>query len=289
MPHHHHPKPIHQNVQKAFLWGIVLNTIFVVIETFYGFLTGSLSLLTDAGHNLGDVASLILSLVALKLTKVKPSKRYTYGYKKLSILASLANGLLLFAAVIAIFWEAFQRLKYPQEIQGLKIMYVALAGIVINSISAYLFFKDKEKDLNVKGAYLHLFADALVSLGVVIGGIIIYYTHWTFVDPILSFIIGLVILYSCYQLFSESVKLVLDGVPPHIDSEEIEKIITGIQGIEKVHHMHIWALSTTENALTCKVRVATSLEKTEIKRLIKVMKHELENNDIHHSTIEVEM
>lgn len=289
MPHHHHPHSVHQQTHKAFVWGIILNALFVVIEVFAGLFTNSLSLLTDAGHNLSDVASLILSMIALRLTRIKPTKKYTYGLKKMSILASLINGMLLFTAVVVIFWEAWQRFKHPEPIPGLKIVYVALAGIAVNSISAFLFFKDKDKDLNVKGAYLHLFADALVSLGVVLGGILIYYTNWTFIDPLLSLIIGCVILYSCYQLFADSLKLVLDGVPENINPEEIETLLSNFQGVIKVHHIHIWALSTTENALTCKVKVDPSLEKTAIKKLTSQLKHELEHHNIHHSTIEVEL
>jgi cobalt-zinc-cadmium efflux system protein len=194
MSHDHSHHNTSQNYNKAFVVGIALNSAYIIVEMVFGVLTNSMALISDAGHNLSDVFSLVLSLVAFRLTRIKPTEIYTYGFKKSTILASLLNAVILLVAVGSIGWEAIQRFYHPQEISGGVVAVVAGIGIIINAASAFLFFKDKDKDLNLKGAYMHLFADALVSVGVVIAGVIISYTHWLWIDPMISLVIMLVIV-----------------------------------------------------------------------------------------------
>jgi cobalt-zinc-cadmium efflux system protein len=262
--------------------------LFVVIEIIAGFITNSLALFTDAGHNLIDVGSLLLSLLAFRLAKIKPNRNYTYGYKKTTILASLFNAIILLVALGVILWETISRLGKPVEIQGQTVALVAFAGIIINSISAFLFFKDKEKDLNIKGAYLHLLADALVSLGVVIGGILIYFTKSYWIDPVLSFIIVLVILYSTWDLLKNSLKQSLDGVPENVDIQKVTEQVLNMKYVKDFHHIHIWAISTTQNALTGHLVVVNELTNEEILEIRKMIKHKLEHLNIQHTTLEVE-
>jgi len=286
---HHHNTELHDNINRAFIIGIVLNAAFVVVEIIAGFSNNSLALLTDAGHNLSDVGSLLLSLIAFKLAKVKSNDRFTYGYKKTTILASLFNAVILLTAVGAILWEAVNRFSSPREIQGFSVAIVALIGIAINSVTAFMFFRNRKKDLNIKGAYLHLFADALVSLGVVIGGIIMYYTGLYWIDPVLSIIIGVVILYGTFGLLKDSLKLSLDAVPENVEIEKVKSVFIETVGIKDFHHIHIWAISTSQNAMTVHVVVDEKLTSSEITALKCKLKHELEGLNIHHLTVETEI
>ena len=202
-----------KKLRNAFYIGIFLNSAFVIIEAAVGWSQNSLALLSDAGHNLSDVVSLILALIAFKLMYSKATQSYTYGYKKVTVLVALLNALILFAAVGGIFFEAVFRFYNPQPLQGKVMAIVAFIGIIINALTAYFFMKDKDKDLNIKGAYLLMAADALVSLGVVIAGVVIIYTDWFWLDAVMSIIIALVILYGTWSLFTQSLKLALDGVP----------------------------------------------------------------------------
>lgn len=274
------------HLNRAFIWGIVLNLAFVVIEFAAGFVTGSLALVSDAGHNLSDVASLALSLVAFRLAKVKSSQQYTYGYRKSTILVSLFNALILLVAVGAIGWEAVRRFTHPEPVPGGMMAVVAGIGIVVNAASAFLFMRDKEKDLNVKGAYLHLLADAMVSLGTVVAGIIIIYTGWYWVDPVVSLVIMIVIVYSTWGLLKSSLRLSLDGVPQGIELEEVKKIALKIPGVKDIYHIHIWAMSTTENALTAQLVVASQLNMEQVDGLKRTLCHELEHLGIQHITLE---
>lgn len=286
--HHHHHAPDWNKINFAFYIGIALNTIFVVIEIVAGLLTSSLSLLTDAGHNLSDVASLIISLMAFRLAKSKSNHRYTYGYKKTTILASLLNATILMTAVGVILWEAAWRFASPRPIDGLPIAAVAFIGIFINAITAFLFFKDKDKDINIKGAYLHLFADALVSLGVVLGGVAIYYTNAQWIDPVLSILIAVVILSGTWSLLKESFRLTLNGVPPNVDIDKVEQAAQNLPHCQRFYHVHIWALSTTENALTGHLVVDADLPLAEIDTIKHELRHRLEHLNIQHATIEIE-
>ncbi|MBV8390799.1 MAG: cation transporter, partial [Mucilaginibacter sp.] len=249
--HHHHdhtPKLDHLN--NAFIVGIVLNSAFVLLEVVAGLWSHSLSLLTDAGHNLSDVAGLALALLAFKLSKVSSNQDYTYGYKRSTIIVSFFNALVLFIAVGFIGYEAVMRLIHQEAVAGGTMAWVAFAGIGINGFTAWLFVKDKDKDLNVKGAYLHMAVDAIVSFGVVISGIIIYFTHLYWIDSIVSLIVAIVILRGTWSLLIDSLRLEMDGVPKEMDLEKIKQELMKGKGVIDVHHIHVWALSTTENALT---------------------------------------
>ena len=238
--HHEHTHRI-TSLNKAFIIGIVLNLSFVIVEFGVGFYYNSLGLLSDAGHNLGDVASLILAMLAFRLEKIHSNSRYTYGYKKSTILVSLLNAVILLVAVGIIIAESIDKLFYPVAVDGSAIAWTAGVGVVINALTAWLFMKDKDKDLNVKGAYLHMAADALVSIGVVASGIIIMYTGWSIVDPIIGLGIAVVIVISTWGLLRDSLRLSLDGVPVGIDINEIRQIILDQPGVESCHHLHIWA------------------------------------------------
>ncbi len=247
-----------------------------------------MALLSDAGHNLSDVASLRLSLLALRLSKSKAKERFTYGYNKSTILASLANAVILLIAVGSIGWEAIQRFIHPVETQGGIIAIVAGIGMVINSVSAFFFFRNKDKELNVRSAYLHLAMDALVSAGVVIAGILISYTGLTWIDPLISLVIMVVVTYSAWSLLTESLRLSLDAVPENIDMGKIKEQILKTEGVKDIHHVHIWAMSTTRNAMTAHLILENELTEKQIAKLKSNLKHELEHLNIQHATFETE-
>ena len=284
---HQHSHAINaESLNKAFIIGIVLNLAFVVIEFAAGFWFDSLALLSDAGHNLSDVVSLVLALLAFRLAKVKANERYTYGYKKSTILVSLLNAVILLVAVGAIVIESIHKLSNPAVVPGGAIAWVAGVGVLINAFTAFLFMKDKEKDLNVKGAYLHMAADALVSVGVLVAGIVISRTGWYIIDPIIGLIVAVVILISTWNLLHDSLRLTLDGVPTSIDSQKVVKAIRALPGVDDVHHIHIWAISTTENALTAHIVLKQPESMQEVKHLIR---HRLEDFGIGHATLEFEV
>lgn len=284
---HQHSHTINaESLNKAFIIGIVLNLAFVVIEFAAGFWFDSLALLSDAGHNLSDVVSLVLALLAFRLAKVKANERYTYGYKKSTILVSLLNAVILLVAVGAIVIESIHKLNNPAVVPGGAIAWVAGVGVLINAFTAFLFMKDKEKDLNVKGAYLHMAADALVSVGVLVAGIVISRTGWYIIDPIIGLIVAVVILISTWNLLHDSLRLTLDGVPTSIDSQKVVKAIRALPGVDDVHHIHIWAISTTENALTAHIVLKQPEGMQEVKHLIR---HRLEDFGIGHATLEFEV
>lgn len=286
---HHHHKPIElTSVSNAFIIGIVLNVLFVILQAGVGLHIKSLSLLSDAGHNFADVASLILSLIAFKLHKIKATEKYTYGYRKTSIIVALINSIILLISIGIISYEAIRHLFHPVALPGKTIAIIALVGTFINGISAFFFFRDKEKDLNIKSAFLHLAADALVSLGIVVGGIIIYFTNWYWIDAALSLIIAVVILISTWNLLADSMKLSLDGVPNNVIVEDIKKEALKINGIINIHHLHIWAISTTENAMTAHLLLANDISIEEEQKVKQELKHTLLHQNIHHITIETE-
>ena len=284
---HQHSHTINaESLNKAFIIGIVLNLAFVVIEFAAGFWFDSLALLSDAGHNLSDVVSLVLALLAFRLAKVKANERYTYGYKKSTILVSLLNAVILLVAVGAIVIESIHKLSNPAVVPGGAIAWVAGVGVLINAFTAFLFMKDKEKDLNVKGAYLHMAADALVSVGVLVAGIVISRTGWYIIDPIIGLIVAVVILISTWNLLHDSLRLTLAGVPTSIDSQKVVEAIRALPGVDDVHHIHIWAISTTENALTAHIVLKQPESMQEVKHLIR---HRLEDFGIGHATLEFEV
>jgi cobalt-zinc-cadmium efflux system protein len=239
-----------QNHGKAFGIGIALNSIYVAVELYYGFVANSSALLADAGHNASDVFSLILAWAAIKIATKRPSKRYTYGLRKTTVLASMINGLIIIAAAGLIAWDAIQKFQDPSEISGNIVMIVAAIGLVVNTGTAFLFWKGSKGDLNIRGAFLHMAADAGVTLGVLLGGLAIKYTGLTWIDPALSLVIVLVILYSAWGLLGDSVKIAIDAVPKNIDIDRVEEFLMDIEGVEEVHDLHIWAMSTTETALS---------------------------------------
>ena len=270
--------------------GIILNSAFVIIEVITGIITGSLSLLTDAGHNLSDVAALALALLAFKLTKVGSNKKYTYGYKSSTIIVSLLNAFILLVGIGVIFYEAIMRFVHIEKVEGGTIAWVALVGIGVNAFTAYLFTrgdKSKDKDLNVKGAYMHMAIDAIVSFGVVISGIVIYYTHLYWIDSVVSLIIGIVILGGTWGLLKDSLRLAMDGVPKEMNLEKIKTELLKVKGVIDVHHMHVWALSTTENALTAHIVVGKD-NMPQFDHMKHDLRHKLEHLEITHSTFEPE-
>jgi len=285
--HHHDHTPKIDNLNNAFIIGIILNSAFVILEVIYGLISGSLSLLTDAGHNLSDVAGLALALLAFKLTKVSSNNKYTYGYKRSTIIVSFFNAVILFASVGIIAYEAVIRFIHPEVISGSTMAIVALAGIFVNAITAYLFSKGKDKDLNVKSAYMHMAMDAIVSFGVVISGVIIYFTHWYLVDSVVSLIIAVVILRGTWSLLKDSLRLEMDGVPKEMNLTKIKTELMKAKGVVDVHHMHVWALSTTENALTAHL-VVDPAHMSLFDSIKADLRHRLEHLDISHSTFEPE-
>ena len=253
--HHHHGDPYAQG--RAFALAIGLNSVFVVVEFVYGYLAHSTALMADAGHNLSDVLSLILAWGAARLALRKPSGRYTYGLRSSSILVALLNAMLLMFACGVIAWEAVHRLLAPSPVAGLTVSVVAAIGIAINGFSAWLFMAGAKHDINLRGAYLHLAADAAISLGVLITGVVLMYSDWYWLDPLVSLVIVLVILISTWHLLTESVRLVMAAVPANIDPQAVEQFLRAKPGVVDVHDLHIWALSTTENALTVHLVIPT--------------------------------
>jgi cobalt-zinc-cadmium efflux system protein len=286
--HHHHdhtPKLDHLN--NAFIIGIVLNSAFVVLEVIAGLWSHSLSLLTDAGHNLSDVAGLALALLAFKLSKVSSNQDYTYGYKRSTIIVSFFNALILFIAVGFIGYEAVMRFIHPETVAGGTMAWVAFAGIGINGFTAWLFVKNKDTDLNVKGAYLHMAVDAIVSFGVVLSGVIIYFTHIYWIDSAVSLIVAIVILRGTWSLLMDSLRLEMDGVPKEMDLQKIKQELMKANGVVNVHHVHVWALSTTENALTAHL-VIDQNSVSSFDNIKHDLRHRLEHLSITHSTFEPE-
>ncbi|CAN5177901.1 cation diffusion facilitator family transporter [soil metagenome] len=281
---HAHAPP---SYNRAFAIGIGLNVVFVVVEAFFGLLSHSTALVADAAHNLSDVLGLVLAWVASILARKKPSKRRTYGLRRTTILATLANGVLLLVAVIGVIWEAAQRVHDPQPVPRLTIMLVALVGVGVNAASALLFFKAGKGDANVRAAFLHLAADAAVSLGVVIAGAVILKTGWEWVDPVISIVISIVVLVGTWRLLKTAVNLALDAVPEHIDPDEVRSYLVRLDGVVEVHDLHVWSMSTTETALTAHVVMKCIPSDSEILRTAE--KHLREKFKIHHSTIQIEV
>jgi cobalt-zinc-cadmium efflux system protein len=286
--HSHNHVPVITNLNKAFIIGIVLNLVYVLFQIAIGLKINSLSLLSDAGHNFLDVAGLALAIIAFKLSTSKSTDKFTYGRKKASILISLLNAVILLISIGAIGFEAILRFRYPEPIPGKIIALVAIVGIFINGISAFMFFRDRENDINVKAAFLHLASDALVSLGLVVGGIIIYQTHLYWIDPLLSIIICLVIIVNTWTLLKDSLKLSLDGVPDNVNIQKVKEEILNTNGVKDFHHIHIWAISTTQNALTGHLVVSETLPNVEIAKIKDKLKHKLEHLNIQHTTLETE-
>ena len=274
-----------RSLNRAFVWGIALNVAFVAFEAAMGFLYDSVGLLSDAGHNLTDVAGLLLALAAFRLERVHAAPRYTYGYRKSTVLISLLNSLLLLLAVGVIVAEAIRRLIRPEPVEGGVIVWTAGAGIAVNGLTAWLFMKDKKRDLNVRGAFLHMVADALVSVGVLVSGLVIGWTGWTIVDPVVGLVVAGVIVGSVWSLLRDSLRLSLDGVPRGIDPGELTRRMLAAEGVLEVHHLHVWAISTTQNALTAHVVIASMAEAAAVKA---ALRERLAEAGVGHVTLEFE-
>ena len=244
--HHHAPA----DMGRAFAIGVGLNLAFVTVEAGFGLAVGSLALVADAGHNLSDVLGLLLAWGAATLAKRSPSGRRTYGWRKSSVIAALANAVLLLVAVGAIAWEAVRRLQAPEPVEGLTVAAVAGVGIVVNGTTALLFMRGQASDLNVRGAFLHMAADALVSAGVVVAGLAVFWTGVAWIDPAVSLAVAAIIAVGTWGLLRESFDLSLDAAPRQTPMEEIRAYLAGLPGVTRVHDLHVWALSTTETALT---------------------------------------
>lgn len=241
------------NFNRAFAIGIVLNIVFVAIEAFYGWKINSLALLADAGHNLSDVAGLVLAWGGALASKLRPNARHTYGWKRGTILAAFANALLLLMAMGALAWEAVGRLFSPEPLagaEGVTIMVVAGIGIVINTATALLFMRGREHDLNIRGAFMHMAADALVSAGVVVAGALTLWMGWVWLDPVVSLLIAGVILAGTASLFKQSLHMLFDGVPDSVDPHAVQECLAALPGVTRVHDLHIWAMGTSQIALT---------------------------------------
>ncbi|MDP3086158.1 MAG: cation diffusion facilitator family transporter [Rubrivivax sp.] len=238
------------NFNAAFAIGIGLNIAFVAIEAFYGWKVNSLALLADAGHNLSDVIGLVLAWGGALAGKLRPDARHTYGWKRASILAAFINALLLLVAMGSLAWEAFHRLQSPQPVEGVTIMVVAGIGIVVNTATALLFMRGADTDLNIRGAFLHMAADALVSAGVVVAGGLALWFGWNWLDPVVSLIIAAVIVVGTWSLFRQSVHLLFDGVPEDVDLLAVQALLEGLPGVARVHDLHVWAMGTSEIAMT---------------------------------------
>ncbi|MEN8259878.1 MAG: cation diffusion facilitator family transporter [Pseudomonadota bacterium] len=287
-PHHgHHVSDRHRNHNFAFATGVALNIAFVAIEATYGILADSLALISDAGHNLSDVVSLLLAWGASLLGRRKATNKRTYGYKRVSILASLISATLLIFALGGITWEAIVRLKEPAPVQGITVITVAGVGTVINSLTALLFVSGQKHDLNLRSAYLHMIADAGVSVGVVLSGIVILYTGLTWIDPVTSLMIVAVILSASWSLLRESLNLSIDAVPSTIKLNEVRDFLHSLPGVKTVHDLHVWAMSTTETAMTVHLVVHTPLLDNRFLHSVSSSLHA--RFGIEHCTIQLEM
>jgi cobalt-zinc-cadmium efflux system protein len=282
MSHHHHPT----NYNRAFAVGILLNIGFVCVELFYGILADSLALVADAGHNLTDVLALLMAWGANRLANRKPTHRLTYGLRRTTILAPLFSGFLLFLAMVTIASEAITRLNEPELVEGRIVIYVAAAGVFINAVTARLFLKDQQHDLNIRAVYVHMLADSAVSIGVVIGGVAMIYTGKTWLDPAISLIIVAVILRGTWALLADALRLAVDAVPADIDPFEVRQYLLSLPGVVSIHDLHIWGMSTTEAALTAHL-VIPEIE-TGDQFLQQVAADLNKHFDIGHSTIQVE-
>lgn len=285
MPHSHETQP--QKINRAFKIGLLINVLFVLIEGSFGFFTNSLSLIADAGHNLSDVLGLFVSWLALLLSKKARDNFRTYGYKRSSILAALFNAVILLVAVSGIFIEGLQRLTNPQPVAENSVIVVAAIGIVVNGLTALLFMKGQSQDLNIRGAFLHMAADALVSVGVVVAALIMKFTNWYWLDPVMSLLIAIIIFSSTWGLLKESLNLSLDAVPKAIDLEKVRAFIMQQPTVVEIHDLHVWAISTTENALTVHISRTTLAENNTFLKNLDVAL--TQNFPLNHITIQVEL
>lgn len=298
MPHQHKHPHVHShhshshkgdrltNYNQAFIIGFILNAGFVVTEFGFGFFANSVSLIADAAHNLSDVLGLIISWVAILVSRRQPTSRYTYGWRKSSILATFLNAIFLLVTTGGIVWEAIQRLLQPSgKVEGSVIIAVAAIGIAINTATALLFASGRKGDMNIKAVFLHMAADALVSLGVVLAGIAIIFTKWFWLDPIFSLVISALIIFSTWELLKDSFNLAIDGVPNSIDERAVRTYLSELEGVTGVHDLHIWNMSTVETALTAHLVMPTG---NSDEFLAEISQELHQHFDIDHSTLQIE-
>jgi cobalt-zinc-cadmium efflux system protein len=281
--HSHAPK----NFDRAFAIGVALNVAFVVVEVVFGFLSNSLALLADAGHNLSDVLGLLLAWGASVLVRKLPTQRHTYGLRRTSVLAALFNALVLLVAVGAIAWGAILRFGHPESVEIGTVIWVASVGILINGFTSWLFMSGKEQDVNIRGAYLHMAADAAISLGVVVVAIAIHFTGWLWLDPVVSLAIAIAIGAGTWSLLRESLNLALDAVPASIQPAKIEAYLASLPGVKAVHDLHIWAMSTTEIALTVHLVKPDAIIDDSL--LVQINNELREQFEIQHTTVQFEL
>lgn len=285
--HHHHRHHAVDNSRTGHVLvvAIVLNLLFVIVEVVVGWRYNSLGLLSDAGHNMGDVFSLILSFVAYRLSLAHATKSYTYGYRKSTVLVSLINAVVLLVAVGVIVMEGVRKLQHPAEVNGAVVSWTAGLGIVINGATAFMLMRTDKNDLNMRGAFLHMAADTMVSLGVLLSGVAIMLWDVSIIDPIVSLVIAAIILFSTWRLLAGSLRLSMDGVPMGVDVDKVARAITTTEGVSGLHHLHIWAMSTTQTALTAHIVVTDIAHMERVKEEVKAR---LARLAISHVTLEIE-
>lgn len=291
MHHHHHDHHDHHHhgfspeTGTRFLIAIALNLLFVIAEFALGFRYDSAGLLADAGHNLGDVGGLVISLAAFFMLKKKADQTFTYGFKKATVLAAFINSLLLTAAVVLIVWECVEKFRSGAAVNGLAVMGTAAAGIAVNGFTVLLLSKGQKRDINIKGAYLHMLADTLVSIGVVVSGALILWTGAAWIDPVIGLVIAGIICWSGAGLFRESLHLILDGVPELVNLPHLSAKLHEIENVAGIHHLHVWAISTTENALTAHIKLEDLARMEDTRSQLKDFLH---HQGISHATLEFE-
>ena len=284
--HNHSHSSQHLNYNKAFGFGITLNVTYLIIEFAFGLKVNSMALIADAGHNLSDVLGLLLAWGASYLATTATNNKRTYGLRKSTILAALFNAIILLIAVGAISIEAIRKIIEPEPIGGTTMMIVASIGVVVNTLTALLFMKGRQSDINIKGAFLHMAADAGVSLGVVSAGFLINITSFYLLDPVISMVIVIVIMVGTWSLLRDSFHLSMDAVPQNINFTEVQEYLESLEGVKEVHDLHIWAMSTTETALTA--HLVMPGEQKEERFLEKVCTQLYDKFNIEHSTIQIE-
>lgn len=290
--HHHHAHGhVHEHAieatNRAFVVGVILNLSFVLVETGYGISANSLSLLADAGHNFSDVIALLAAWGAMLLSKRLPSPRFTYGLRGSTILVALANAMLLLIAVGGIAWESVRRFTQPSVMNEATVIWVALTGVVINAVTAFMLMGGSKHDLNMRGAFLHMAADAVISLSVALAGAVMLWTGWLWLDPAVSLVIAILIFWGTWDLFKQSLKLSLHAVPEAIDPEDVQRFLAAWPCVQAVHDLHIWGMSTTETALTVHLVVGADHPGNDY---LHTLAHELEHQfGISHATIQVEL
>ncbi len=289
MGHNHEHHIEYKEVNLAFKLGIGLNLLYVAFEAAYGILYNSTALLSDAGHNFSDIITLVIGAISVFLSSKKTGKRLSYGYRKITILSALFNSLLLIAAVGIIFFESIKKIINPQPLNTGVVFWVALLGIVINSLTAFLFLRWTERDINLKAVFWHMALDALVSLGVVLSAVLMQYLRWYWLDGLVGVIISIIIVFTTWDLLKESFLLAIDAVPKKFDIERVKQVILQVSPVKSVHHVHLWALSTTEPALTAHVVLDKNYTLEQIMEINKKIQEQLHDIGIEHTTLEFEL